>query len=129
MEEQWYTARSQLRVLLEVHPTWSNAELAAQLGRSVGWVKKWKRRLRAAPPDDDTVLRGLSRARKHPPPAISQVVVDRILAIRDQPPANPRPTSGGPRGPGRSSTTCTGTPSWRPAGCGCPARPARSGRS
>jgi Integrase core domain len=88
MEEQWYAARSQLRALLVTHPAWSNPELAAQLGRSVGWVKKWKRRLRAAPPGDDTVLRGQSRARKHPPAAIAQVVVDCIVAIRDQPPAN-----------------------------------------
>ncbi len=94
MEEQWYADRSQLRALLVAHPEWSTPELAARLGRSVGWVKKWKRRLRAAPPDDDTVLRGLSRARKHPPPAISQVVVDRILAIRDEPPANLRRVPG-----------------------------------
>ncbi len=67
MEEQWYADRSQLRALLETHPQRPNPELAAQLGRSVGWVKKGKRRLRAAPPDDEAVLRGLSRARKHPP--------------------------------------------------------------
>jgi Integrase core domain len=88
MEEQWYADRSRLRALLATHPKRSTPELAARLGRSVGWVKKWKRRLRAAPPDDETVLRGLSRARKHPPPAIAQPVVDGILAIRDQPPAN-----------------------------------------
>src|SRR5205823_298768 len=56
--------------------------------RSLGWVKKWCRRLRAAPPGDDAVLRGHSRARRHPPPRVSQGVVERILAIRDQPPAN-----------------------------------------
>ena len=47
MEEQWYADRSQLRTLLQDHPDWSTATLAAELGRSVGWVKKWKRRLRA----------------------------------------------------------------------------------
>jgi Integrase core domain len=88
MEEQWYADRSQLRALLATYPDRSSPELAAQLGRSVGWVKKWKRRLRAAPPGDDTVLRGQSRARKHPPAAIAQLVVDCIVAIRDQPPAN-----------------------------------------
>jgi hypothetical protein len=88
MEEQWYADRSRLRALLATHPNRSNPELAAQLGRSVGWVKKWKRRLRAAPPDDETVLRGHSRARTHPPAAVARTVVDRILAIRDQPPAN-----------------------------------------
>lgn len=88
MEEHWYADRSRLRALLATHPQRSNPELAAQLGRSVGWVKKWKRRLRAAPPDDETVLRGHSRARQHPPAAVARAVVDRILAIRDQPPAN-----------------------------------------
>jgi hypothetical protein len=73
MEEQWYADRSQLRALLASHPTRSNPELAAQLGRSLGWVKKWKRRLRAAPPGDETVLRGRSRARKHPPANLQRV--------------------------------------------------------
>jgi hypothetical protein len=62
--------------------------LAAELERSLGWVKKWCRRLQAAPPDDEAVLWGHSRARKHPPPRLSQEVIDRILAIRDHPPAN-----------------------------------------
>src|SRR3712207_2119040 len=80
--------RSQLRALLETHPEWSVPELAAQLGRSVGWVKKWRRRLRAAPPGDEAVLRGLSRARRQPPPCVARAVVDRILEFRDRPPAN-----------------------------------------
>jgi transposase InsO family protein len=50
--------------------------------------QKWSKRLRNAAPDDTTVLQSLSRARKHPPPTISQIVIDRILAIRDDPPQN-----------------------------------------
>jgi hypothetical protein len=88
MEEQWYADRTRLRTVLREHPEWSTRELAAHLGRSVGWVKKWKRRFREAPPDDAAVLRGQSRARKHPPPAIAQAVIDRLLAIRDHPPDN-----------------------------------------
>ena len=94
MEERWYADRGQLRALLQAHPTWTPPELAAKLGRSVGWVKKWKRRLRAAPPDDEAVLRGQSRARKRPPPTVARAVVDRILAIRDEPPANLRRVPG-----------------------------------
>jgi hypothetical protein len=87
MEATWYADRANLRASLHEHPTRSAAELAQQLGRSVSWVKKWRRRLRAAPPDDEAVLHSRSRARQHPPPALSPLVIDRILAIRDEPPA------------------------------------------
>jgi transposase InsO family protein len=88
MEEEWYADRSRLRALLRERPDWPASVLAGELGRSVGWVKKWKRRLREAPPDDEAVLRGHSRARRHPPPSVGPAVVARILAIRDDPPAN-----------------------------------------
>jgi transposase InsO family protein len=54
---------------------------------SGSWVKKWVARLRQAAPSDDTVLQGRECARRTPPPRLSQVVIDRILAIRDDPPA------------------------------------------
>jgi hypothetical protein len=88
MEEQWYADRGRLRDLLRRHPEWSKRDLARELRRSLGWVKKWCTRLREAPADDDTVLCGRSRARTHPPPGISQEVIDRILDIRDHPPAH-----------------------------------------
>jgi hypothetical protein len=87
MDAEWYADRSRLRSVLREHPDWPVPELARRLGRSPSWVKKWRRRLRAAPPDDEDVLRGRSRARKHPPPAIPRLAVERILAIRDDPPA------------------------------------------
>ena len=52
MEEQWYADRCRLRELLRAHPDWSKSQLAAQLGRSHSWVKKWCRRLQAAAPED-----------------------------------------------------------------------------
>ena len=67
---------------------WSVPQLAQQIGRSISWIKKWRRRLRAAPPEEDTVLASQSRARQHPPPSLSQLVIERILAIRDEPPAH-----------------------------------------
>jgi integrase-like protein len=88
MEEEWYADRANLRLALRDQPDRPAPELAGQLGRSVSWVKKWRRRLREASPDDDRVLHGRSRARKRPPPALDRRVVDAILAIRDQPPAN-----------------------------------------
>jgi hypothetical protein len=90
MEEDWYADRIRLRQLLRDHPDRSHRAHADAIGRSLGWVKKWTRRLRAAAPDDDEVVRGQSRARKHPPPPWDPRVVYRILEIRDQPPENLR---------------------------------------
>jgi len=86
MEAVYYAARANLRRLLTHYPTWTRTQYAQAVGMSLGWVKKWSKRLREASPDDETVLQGQSRARKHPPERISQVVVDRILQMRDQPP-------------------------------------------
>jgi hypothetical protein len=60
----------------------------------VGWVNKWTKRVRMAAPDDDQVLHGQSRRRKHPPPPWDPRIVDRILEIRDQPPEHLRRTPG-----------------------------------
>lgn len=94
MEDQYYADRATLRQLLRTHPEWTQTELAASLGRSVAWVKKWVKRLRAAPPDDTSVLWSRSRARHHPPPRVAPAVVERILEIRDQPPEGLRRTPG-----------------------------------
>ena len=94
MEAKWLADRTTLRTLLRTHPQWTVRDLAEAIGRSCGWVKKWRRRLRSAPPDDHAILHSRSRARKHPPPAISQAVIDRILEIRDHPPGNLQRTPG-----------------------------------
>jgi transposase InsO family protein len=86
MEAVYYAARGNLRRLLRLHPTWTRAQLAQATGMSPGWVSKWKKRLFSAPPDDEQVLRGLSRAPHHPPPRLDSLVVDRLLEIRDEPP-------------------------------------------
>jgi hypothetical protein len=44
-----------------------------------------KKRLVSAPPDDEQVLRGLSRAPHQPPKRLDSQVVDRLLEIRDDP--------------------------------------------
>jgi hypothetical protein len=43
MEEQWYADRCRLRELLRAHPDWTKRQLAVQLGRSLSWIKKWRR--------------------------------------------------------------------------------------
>jgi hypothetical protein len=88
-------ARARRRQLLRAHPAWSTATLARAVGRSATWLKRWRARPRAAPPDDEPVRAGRSRARPRPPPSTSPAVSDRLLAIRDHPPGDrqrvPRP--------------------------------------
>ena len=86
MEAVYYAARAHLRRLLGLYPQWTQRQYAEALGMSRGWVKKWKQRLQEAEAEDEQVLSSRSRARLHPPERISQVVVDRILQMRDQPP-------------------------------------------
>jgi Integrase core domain len=93
MEAQWYADRTLLRTLLHLHPTWTQQDLADATKRSHSWVKKWVKRLRAAP-NDDQLLHSQSRARIHPPPACDPAVIDRILAIRDHPPNQLQRTPG-----------------------------------
>src|SRR5947208_7146393 len=94
MEAVYYAARANLRRVLGQHPTWTRKQCAQAVGMSKGWVKKWVKRLREAPPEDQAVLHSQSRARKHPPERLSEVVVDRILQMRDQPPEGLRRTPG-----------------------------------
>jgi transposase InsO family protein len=88
MEDCWLSDRTLLRSLLHHQPTWTLQDYAAATDRSLAWVKKWRKRLRSAPPDDDHVLHSRSRARTQPPPPLDPVVIERILAIRDAPPAH-----------------------------------------
>jgi len=62
MQALYYAARGNLRWLLRLHPEWSQSQLAQALGMSRSWVSKWIIRLRSAPPHDEQVLHGLSRA-------------------------------------------------------------------
>jgi len=86
MEAFYVAARGNLRRLLQLYPTWTRAQLAQATGMSLGWVDKWKKRLKGAPATDEQVLHGLCRAPHHRPPRLEQEVVDRLLEIRDEPP-------------------------------------------
>jgi hypothetical protein len=87
MEAEWLADRSRLRQSFEQHPEWTNQQLAEVVGRSLTWVKIWKRRLRQTASGDECSLFSQSRARHHPPESISPLVVEAILALRDEPPA------------------------------------------
>src|SRR5215472_16246762 len=94
MESEWFTQRAMLRWLSGQHPRWTQEELAAAVGRSRSWVAKWLARLKAADPHDLSVLHSRSRARHTPPPSTPKAVVERILAIRDNPPEHLRRVPG-----------------------------------
>lgn len=94
MEALWISQRAALRCLVRQHPDWTQAELAAAIGRSRSWVTKWLARLNEAAPEDLTVLPSRSRARHTPPPATPPAVVERILALRDDPPEQLRRVPG-----------------------------------
>lgn len=94
MEAVYYAARGNLRRLMRLHPQWTHQQYAQAVGMSQGWVKKWKKRLEEAAPEDEQVLHSRSRGRTHPPERISQAVVDRILQMRDEPPEGLRRTPG-----------------------------------
>ncbi len=49
-------------------------------------MKKWLKRIRRCPLEDQQVLQSQSRVRKRPPPAWPEIVAKQILAIRDDPP-------------------------------------------
>ncbi|HEY0737740.1 MAG TPA: helix-turn-helix domain-containing protein [Herpetosiphonaceae bacterium] len=87
MEEQWTADRAALRALLRTHPAWTLPQLAEHVGRSVSWVKKWRQRFHAAPPDDPPVVWSRSRARYPPPVKPHPFVIERLLALRDELPA------------------------------------------
>lgn len=72
MEAVWIADRSLVRHLRQQQPQWTNQQLADVTGRSVAWVKKWKKRLAETPANDDRSLYSRSRARQHPPAKISQ---------------------------------------------------------
>src|ERR687885_92751 len=79
-EAQYLADRTLLRTLLRTQPTWSQQDLADATQHSLSWVKKWVKRIRTLP-ENDHVLHAQSRARKHPPPALSAVVIDRLLEL------------------------------------------------
>src|SRR3982751_5944944 len=87
MEEQWLVDRAKLRQLLHEHPTWSIRQYEEAVGHCRKWVQKWKQRLQATHPDDQQALHSQSLARKTPPEPYHPEVIERILELRDHPPA------------------------------------------
>ena len=83
METEWRIGRARLRELLQENGQACHGELAQQLGYSVAWVRKWRKRLAQAAPDDDQVLLGQSHRPKHIPRRVREQVEERIVALRE----------------------------------------------
>lgn len=94
MEATWFAQRTALFCLSRAHPDWTYAELAATVGRSESWTKKWLARLKHATATDLTLFQSRSHARHTPSPSTPQPIVERILALRDDPPNHLRRVPG-----------------------------------
>jgi transposase InsO family protein len=88
MEEEWMRDRAFLRGLLRQHPQASPQELARMTGRSVSWVKKWRKRLTDGDPHDPSLLCSRSRAHHAPYFRWDIRVIQRIVEMRFAPPEN-----------------------------------------
>lgn len=88
MEEEWMRDRALLRDLLQKTPQASPRELALTTGRSVSWVKKWRKRLTEEDPHDPHVLCSRSRAHHAPYFRWDIQVTKRIVEMRLSPPEN-----------------------------------------
>ncbi len=82
MEADWIVARAQLRAYLSQNPQASHREVAEALGYSRSWVRKWRRRLAGAPPDDEVVLHSRSRRPHTCPRRVAAAVEERVVALR-----------------------------------------------
>jgi hypothetical protein len=80
--------RALLRDLLEKIPHASPQELAQATGRSVSWVKKWRKRLAQGDPHDPHLLCSHSRAHHTPYFRWDVCVIKRIVEMRFSPPEN-----------------------------------------
>ena len=82
METEWRVARAHVRDLVQDKPQASHRELADQLGYSMGWVRKWRKRLKQAAPDDDQILLSQSHCPKQMVRRVSAPMEERIIALR-----------------------------------------------
>jgi len=88
MEEEWMRDRALLRDLLNKDPQTPPQELARATGRSVSWVKKWRKRLTEEDPHAPSVLCSRSRAHHAPYFRWDDRVTQRMVEMRFSPPEN-----------------------------------------
>ena len=82
METEWRVARARLRDLLAENKQASHRELAEQVGYSIGWVRKWRARLKHAEPGDEQVLLSQSHRPKRLAGRVSDQLEQQIIELR-----------------------------------------------
>jgi hypothetical protein len=82
-ESQWIYDRMRLHQLMQAHPTWSPAHLAAVVGRSERWGRKWVKRLKAVETPTYTMYLSHSRAPKTRSRQTSEAIKDVIGERRE----------------------------------------------
>ena len=80
--EQIYD-RMRLHRLMREHPTWNPAQLAAGVGGSEGWGRKWVKWLREETSPSFKMYQSQSRAPKHRPRQTQERVKEAICALRE----------------------------------------------
>jgi hypothetical protein len=88
MEEEWMRDRALLYDLLQETPSASPRALAQIIGRSLRWVKKWRKRLAAGDPHDPSLFCSDLRAHHTPDLRWEIRVIQRIVEMRLSAPEN-----------------------------------------
>jgi hypothetical protein len=82
-ESQQIYDRVALHRLVQKHPDWKAPHLAAEIGRSERWVRKWLRRFEAVAKPDFSMFQSQSRAPKLRPRQTPKEVKDVICDLRE----------------------------------------------
>ncbi len=72
MESQWVCQHAHLRALLQLHPDWSQQQLADAVGCSKSMVNTWKKRFAQSDRKDVAILFYRSHAPHHHPARLRQ---------------------------------------------------------
>ena len=126
MEEEWMRDRALFRDLLGRTPHASPQELAQELGRSVSWVKQWRKRLAAGDLHDPSVLCSYSPADHAPCCRWDVLAARRIVEMRFAAPREPEACAWAS---GAALLPCPATQSCKPHTYHSPAPAERFGRS
>ncbi len=82
-ESQRIYDRMSLHKLMLAHPNWTAAQLAAEMGRSERWGRKWVKRLKAVETPNFAMYLSQSRAPKTRPRQTDETVKDVICELRE----------------------------------------------
>src|SRR5690348_699624 len=88
-ETTWQAARAKLYHTRLQHPEYSRMQLAQACNQSLSWVKKWLARYKAAGSDSSltSLFQPKTKGDYYRSPRLDPVVLERLLDLRDNPPA------------------------------------------